>query len=70
MKNNVLTLIINYKLVYTHHALITLIDDVSKTLVKENVMAGVFLDLRNAFSTVTHNVLFRKLCLWNQGQYS
>ena len=70
MKNNVLTLIINYKLVYTHHALITLIDDVSKTLVKGNVMAGVFLDLRNAFGTVNHNVLFRKLCLWNQRQYS
>ena len=45
----------------THHALVTLVAEISKTLDKGVVMTGVFFDLCKALDTVIHNILLRKL---------
>lgn len=45
----------------TQHALITLVDRISKSLDNGEIMVGVFLDLRKAFDTVNHRILLRKL---------
>ena len=42
----------------THHALITLMDNITKSLDKGNMVAGVFLDSSN---TINHKILLKKL---------
>ena len=44
----------------THHALVTMIDNITKSLDQGNMVAGVFLDLSKAFDTVNHNILLEK----------
>ena len=45
----------------THHALITLVDKITKSIDSGDIVIGVFLDLKNAFDTVNHKILLKKL---------
>ena len=45
----------------TQQALITLIDRVTKSLDRNNISISLFIDLKKAFDTVHHRILFRKL---------
>ena len=45
----------------THHALIALVDKITKSLGNRNIVIGVFLDLKKAFDTVHHKTLLKKL---------
>jgi len=45
----------------THHALITLVDKITKSLDNGDLVIGVFLDLKKAFDTVDHKILIKKL---------
>ena len=45
----------------TSHAIITLVERVSKALDMGKYVVGVFLDLNKAFDTVDHTILLRKL---------
>ena len=45
----------------TCHAIITLVEKVSKALDTGKIVVGVFLDLKKAFDTVDHTILLRKL---------
>ena len=45
----------------TSHAIITLIEKVSKALNSGKIVVRVFLDLKRAFDTVDHTILLRKL---------
>ena len=45
----------------TNHAIITLVEKVSKALDTGKFVIGVFLDLKKAFDTVNHTILMKKL---------
>ena len=45
----------------TSHAIITLVEIISKALDTGKYVVGVFLDLKKAFDTVDHNILLEKL---------
>ena len=45
----------------TQHALITLVDRVTKSLDRNNIVVSLFIDLKKAFDTVHHRILLRKL---------
>ena len=45
----------------TSHAIITLVERVTKALDTGKYVVGVFLDLKKAFDTVDHAILLRKL---------
>ena len=45
----------------TSHAIITLVERVSKALDTGKIVVGVFLDLKKAFDTVDHGILLKKL---------
>ena len=45
----------------TNHAIITLVEKVSKALDTGKFVIGVFLDLKKAFDTVNHDILMKKL---------
>ena len=45
----------------TSHAIITIVERVSKALDMGKYGVGVFLDLNKAFDTVEHTILLRKL---------
>ena len=45
----------------THHALITLVDKITKSIDSGDIVIGVFLDLKKAFDTVNHKILLKKL---------
>ena len=48
----------------TSHALIPLVERVSKALDTGKYVVGVFLDLKKAFNTVDHSILLKKLELY------
>ena len=48
----------------TSHAIITLVEKVSKALDKGKIVVGEFLDLKKAFDTVNHTILLRQLELY------
>ena len=45
----------------TEHALISLIETIKKYLNNDEIVCGVFIDLRKAFDTINHEVLLEKL---------
>ena len=45
----------------THHALITLVDNITKSLDNGDIVIGIFLDLKKAFDTVNHKILVKNL---------
>ena len=45
----------------TSHAIITLADKVSKSLDKGKIVSGVYLDIRKAFDSISHQILLDKL---------
>ena len=51
----------------TSHAIITLVERVSKALDTGKYVVGVFLDLKKAFDTVDHGILLEKLYLYGIG---
>ena len=44
----------------THHALITLVDNITKSLDNGDIVIGVFLGLKKAFDTVNQKILVKK----------
>ena len=50
----------------THHALINLVDNITKSLDNGDIVIEVFLDLKKAFDTVNHKILVKKIIpLWD-----
>ena len=45
----------------TVHALLQITEQIKETIEKGKVGCGIFIDLRKAFDTVNHKILFRKL---------
>ena len=53
----------------TNHAVIKLVDKITKAIEKNEFTVGIFLDLSKAFDTVNHNILLKKtLFLWYSWQ--
>ena len=44
----------------THHALITLVDKITKSLDSGDIVIGVFFLFKKAFDTVDHTILLKK----------
>ena len=45
----------------TQHAIITLIDKITKSVDSGDIVINLFVDLRKAFDTVSHSILVKKL---------
>ena len=43
----------------THHALITLVDKITKSLGSGDIVIGVFLDMKKALDTVNHKIILK-----------
>ena len=55
----------------TQYAIITLVDKNISSLDSGDLIIGVFLDLKKAFDTVNHHILFKKtVLLWHQMLHS
>ena len=53
----------------TQHAIISLIDKIGKSVDSGDIGINMFLDLKKAFDTVSHSIVFKKTkCLWYQRQ--
>ena len=70
MYNKVIMFLDRYNILYqnqfgfrqkhsSHHALITLVDTINKSLDHEDIVIGIFLDLKKALDTVDHNILIK-----------
>ena len=45
----------------TQHAIITLVDKITKSVDSGDIVTNLFVDLRKAFDTVSHSILVKKL---------
>ena len=55
----------------TRYAIITLVDKIISSLDSGDLIIGVFLELKKAFDTVNHHILFKKtFLLWHQRLHS
>ena len=45
----------------TQHAIITLVDKITKSIDSGDIVINLFVDLRKAFDTVSHSILVKKL---------
>ena len=45
----------------TQHAIITLLDKVTKAVDSGDILINMFIDLRKAFDTASHSILLKKL---------
>ena len=60
--NNLISIQFGFRQKYsTVHALISLTENIRKSLDEENIGCGIFADLQKAFDTVEHNILLSKL---------
>ena len=49
----------------TQQAIIMLVDKITRSLDAGDIVISVFLDLKKAFDTVDHHILFKNICLWH-----
>ena len=54
----------------TSHAMITLLERVTKALETGKHIVGLFLDLKKAFDNVDHSILLKNVKIQNQGQHA
>ena len=60
--NNLISIQFGFRQKYsTVPALISLTENIRKSLDEENIGCGIFADLQKAFDTVEHNILLSKL---------
>ena len=54
----------------THQEIISLVEKITESWDTGDIVIGVFLDLKRAFDTVSHDIPSTKenVCLWNQRQ--
>ena len=69
-------LIYKYQFVFfirnTQHnkQLISLVDKITKSLDSGDIVIGVFLDLKKAFDTANHKIIFKNVCIWYPWQHT
>ena len=53
----------------TQQTIITLVDKITSSLDSGDIIIGLFLDLKKAFDTVNHQILFLTVLIWHQRRH-